>query len=110
MSKEHKPIGELNGIWSFLLRVGLVFMPFFAGTALAFGVWVVQSITALEKADIGHEYKLSDHSRLLSETRFTPNDGAALRTEMLGIFRGLEDRFNWRNLELNPEQQRRKQP
>jgi hypothetical protein len=110
MSKEHKPIGELNGVWSFIFRCSLTVFPFFATAALAFGVWVVKSITALEKADIGHEYRLTEHNRLLSETRFTPKDGAALRSELLGVFRGLEDRFNWRNLEPSPDQQRRKAP
>lgn len=110
MSKEHKPIGELNGVWSFLLRAGLAFMPFFATTALAFGIWVVKSITALEKADIGHEYRLTEHTRQLSETRFTPSDGTALRSEIMGVFRALEDRMNWRSLELSPEQQKRKAP
>jgi hypothetical protein len=107
---EPKPIGELNGIWSFLLRLGLVFGPVFAVTIIGFGVWVVQSLATQREVDVAIIKDVQQHAKELAAPRFTPADGALFRQEYLSLFRALEERLNWRNLELNPEQQRRKQP
>lgn len=47
----HKPIGELNGPWAFLLKVSLTVLPIFMSTVLAWGVWVTKSVNELSKND-----------------------------------------------------------
>ena len=44
----HKPIGELNGPWAFLLKASLAILPIFMSTMIAWGVWVTKSINNLE--------------------------------------------------------------
>lgn len=44
----HKPIGELNGPWAFMLKASLAILPVFMTSSIAWTVWVTQRINALE--------------------------------------------------------------
>lgn len=66
----HQRIGDMNGKWAALLKMGLVVLPLVLGSAIALGVWTVRTVSA-------HDARLAS----FEATRFTDRDGAELRSE-----------------------------